>query len=87
MNDPSFIAIETVDGHEFEHRLEAVGGRLWGHENLPRDNRCVKFHVPDCFCFDMRLLSSPRQGSYELVDKDGKVRQYRWEKEQSHESI
>lgn len=72
-----FIVIETVNNHEFEHLLE-YDNQLYGHENLPRDGRCHNYHIPGCICFINKLFASPKEGTFQYVDKDGDLRHYIW---------
>jgi hypothetical protein len=80
MKSLSFIVIETVNNHEFEHRL-VYDQQLYGYENLPRDGRCHERHVPGCICFVNKLFASPQAGTFEYLDNDGDLRHYTWRME------
>lgn len=75
-----FTVIETVNNHEFEHRLE-YDQQLYGYENLSRDSRCHDHHVSGCICFINKLFASPKAGEFQYVDKDGDLRHYTWRME------
>lgn len=75
-----FNVIETVNDHEFEHRL-LYDQQLYGYENLPRDMRCRNYHIQNCNCFAPKLFASPESGTFQYIDKDGDLRHYTWSME------